>query len=82
MQSPMVFQNQIPLRVFYTQLGVQGMESICELRHYFSPLLSQCGPSHVLVFIVTINSNLVQYLLQTVIQKKNRKDTIENTNIT
>jgi hypothetical protein len=29
-----------------------------------------------------VNSNLVQYLLQTDIQKKNRKDTMENTNIT
>jgi hypothetical protein len=41
------------LRVFDTQLGAQGMEIICELRHYLAPLLPQCGPSHVLVFIVT-----------------------------
>jgi hypothetical protein len=52
MQSPMVFQNHIPLRVFDTQLDVQGMESICELWHYLGLLLRQCGPSHVLVFIV------------------------------
>jgi hypothetical protein len=40
------------LRVFDTQLGAQGMEGIGELWNYFSPLLPQCGPSHVLVLIV------------------------------
>jgi hypothetical protein len=40
------------LGVFDTYLGAQGMESICELWHYLSLLLLQCGPSHVLVFIV------------------------------
>jgi hypothetical protein len=29
------------------------MESICELRHCLAPLFPQCGPSHVLVVIVT-----------------------------
>ena len=48
----MVFQNQLSFRVFDTQLGAQGMEGIGELQNYFAPLLSQCGPSHVLVFIV------------------------------
>jgi hypothetical protein len=52
MQSPTVFQNQMSLGVFDTQLGVKGMESICELQHYLALLLSQCGPSHVLAFIV------------------------------
>jgi hypothetical protein len=28
------------------------MESFCELRHYLALLLPQCGPSHVLVFVV------------------------------
>jgi hypothetical protein len=42
----------MPLRLFDTQLGVQGMESICELRHCLALPLPQCGPSHVLVFIV------------------------------
>jgi hypothetical protein len=28
------------------------MESICELQHYLTLLLPQCGPSHLLVFIV------------------------------
>jgi hypothetical protein len=51
MQSPAVFQNQIPLKVFDTHLGMQGMESICELRHYLDILFPQSSPSHVLVFI-------------------------------
>jgi len=29
------------------------MEGICELRHYLAPLLTQCGPSRVLVVIVS-----------------------------
>ena len=41
------------LIIFDTQLGVQGMEDIGELIHYLAPLLMQCGPSHVLVVIVT-----------------------------
>jgi hypothetical protein len=41
------------LGVFDTHLGVQGMEGICELRHCLGPLLTQCGPSHVLVIIVS-----------------------------
>jgi hypothetical protein len=40
------------LRFFDTHLGVQGMEGIGEIRHCLSPLLPQCGPSHVLVIIV------------------------------
>jgi hypothetical protein len=40
------------LRVFDTQLGVQGMKGIGELQHCLAPLLTQRGPSHVLVFIV------------------------------
>jgi hypothetical protein len=40
------------LGVFDTHLGVQGIERICELRHYLALLLPQCGPNHVLVFIV------------------------------
>jgi hypothetical protein len=41
------------LRVFDTHLGAQGMEGIGELQHCLAPLLMQCGPSHVLVVIVT-----------------------------
>jgi hypothetical protein len=39
-------------RVFDTQLGVQGMEGIGELRNCLAPLFPQCCPSHVLVLIV------------------------------
>jgi hypothetical protein len=38
---------------FDTQLGAQGMEGIGELWNYLAPLLSQCGPSHILVLIVS-----------------------------
>jgi hypothetical protein len=44
--------NQMILRVFDTQVGAQGMESICELWHCLALLLPQCDPSNVLVFIV------------------------------
>ena len=39
-------------KVFDTEIGAQGMEGISELRNYLTPLLPQCGPSHVLVLIV------------------------------
>jgi hypothetical protein len=39
--------------VFDTQLGVQGMEGIGELQNLLAPLLPQCGPSHVLVLIIS-----------------------------
>jgi hypothetical protein len=48
----MELQNQMSLKVLDTQLGAQGMENICKLRHCLALLLPQCGPSHVLVFIV------------------------------
>jgi hypothetical protein len=48
----MVFHNQMSLKVLDTHLGAQGMEIICEIRHCLALLLPQCGPSHVLVFIV------------------------------
>lgn len=40
------------LRVSNTQLCVQGVEDIGELWQCLFPFLPQCGPSHVLVFIV------------------------------
>jgi hypothetical protein len=48
----MVFPNKMSLGFFDTHLGGQGMESICELQHYLALLLPQCGPSHVVAFIV------------------------------
>jgi hypothetical protein len=41
------------LGVFDTLLDVQGMEVIGELQNCFAPLLPQCGPSHILVLIVS-----------------------------
>jgi hypothetical protein len=49
----MVFLNQMSLEVFDTRLGVKGMEGIGELWNCLAPLLPQCGPSHVLVLIVS-----------------------------
>jgi hypothetical protein len=43
------------LRVFDPQLGAQGMEGIFELWNYLILLLMQCGPSHVLVIIISHN---------------------------
>jgi hypothetical protein len=37
----------------YKELGAQGMEGIGELWNCVAPLLPQCGPSHVLVLIVS-----------------------------
>jgi hypothetical protein len=49
----MVFQNQMSLGVFDTHLHAQGMEGIGELQNFLAPLLPHCGPSHVLVLIVS-----------------------------
>jgi hypothetical protein len=49
----MIFQNHMFLGIFDTQLGAQGMEGICQLWHCLVMLLMQCGPSHVLVIIVS-----------------------------
>jgi hypothetical protein len=50
--EPHDISEKMSLRVFDTHLGAQGMEIICELQHCLALLLPQCGPSHVLVFIV------------------------------
>jgi hypothetical protein len=44
------------LRVFYTQLGAQGMENIGEIWYCLVPFLRQGGPSCVLVLV---DSNMV-----------------------
>jgi hypothetical protein len=54
------------LGVFDTHLGVKGMEVIGENQHYLTPLLSQFGPSHVLVIIV---SNRVIFFLHLIHKK-------------
>ena len=67
--KPTVFQNQMSLGVFDTQLGVQGMEGIGELWNCLALLLSQCGPSHVRIIIVT--NKVILFLDR--IHKKNLK---------
>lgn len=50
-----LLEHKISLRAFDTYIGLQGMEYVREHLHYLVPLLSRCGPSHVLV-IVALNS--------------------------
>ena len=38
MKIPVVFQNQMSLILFDTQLDAQGMEGIGELHNYLAPL--------------------------------------------
>ena len=59
----MAFQNQILFGVFDTQLGAQGMEGIGELQNWLAPLLPQCGPSHILVLIVSNRVVLFLYYI-------------------
>jgi hypothetical protein len=59
----MVFQNQISLNVSDTYLGAQGMEGIGEPWNCLAPLLSQCGPSHVQVLIVSNRVILFLYCI-------------------
>jgi hypothetical protein len=54
------------LEVFDAHIGTQGMEGICELWNYLAPLLMLCGPSHVLVVMV---SNRVIWLLDGIHKK-------------
>ena len=49
----MVFQNQMSLRVFDTQLGAQGMEDIREIGHCLVSFLPQCGPFGIQVIITS-----------------------------
>jgi hypothetical protein len=51
------------LRVFDTHLGAQCMESIGEIQNCLAPLLLQCGPSHVLVLIVSNRVILFLYCI-------------------
>jgi hypothetical protein len=51
-------------RIFDTQLGAQGMGGIGELQNCLAPLLPQCGPSHVLVLIVSNKVILFLYCIQ------------------
>jgi hypothetical protein len=44
MQATVILEHHMSLKIFDTQPGVQGMEDICELRHYLVSFLSQRGP--------------------------------------
>ena len=56
MKIVVVFEQQMSLRVFDTQFGVQGMENIDEIWYCLVPFLTQGGPSGVLVLVT---SNMV-----------------------
>jgi hypothetical protein len=63
MQTVVILEHQILLRIFDTQLGVQGMEDICELRHCLVSFLPQCGPFCIQV---VITSNMVVLFLNNI----------------
>ena len=46
-----VFEYQMQLRIFYTQLCTKGMKNVCELWHILVPSLPQHGPLDVFVLI-------------------------------
>jgi hypothetical protein len=58
MQTVIVFEHQMSLRVFDTQFGAQGMENIGEIWYCLVPFLMQGGPSGVLVLV---GSNMVVF---------------------
>jgi len=85
----MVGKIEVPILPTWLALrsGAHLANSPCVVfGHPSCQLSSRCVWAPCLVFTTTpllgVNSNLVQYLLQTYIQKKNRKDTMEITNIT
>ena len=51
MQAAAVFEYQMQLRIFDTQLCAKGVKNVCELRHILVPTLPQRGPFDVLVLI-------------------------------
>jgi hypothetical protein len=51
MQTVMVFEHHMLLRVFDTQFGAQGMENIGEIRYCLVPLLTQGGPFGALLLV-------------------------------
>jgi hypothetical protein len=53
MQSTVILEHQISLRIFNTHLGVQGMEDICEVWHSLVSFLPQCGPFGIQVVITS-----------------------------
>jgi hypothetical protein len=53
-------------KVFYTHLGAQGMEYICELWYYLVPFLLQHGPFCILVIVA---SNMVILFLNSILER-------------
>jgi hypothetical protein len=53
MQTSMILEHQMSLKILDTQLGAQGMEDINELGHYLVSFMSQCGPFCVQVIITS-----------------------------
>jgi hypothetical protein len=53
MQKTAVFENQMSLRIFDTQFGVQCVENIGEVWYCLVPFLMQGGPSGVLVLVAS-----------------------------
>ena len=53
MQTTVVFEHQMSLRVFDTQFGAQGMENIGEIWYCLIPFLMQGGPFGVLVLVAS-----------------------------
>ena len=51
MQAAAVFEYQMQLRIFDTQLCAKGMKNVCELWHILVPSLPQGGPLDVFVLI-------------------------------
>jgi hypothetical protein len=60
MKTIAILEHQMSLRIFDTQLGVQGMEDICELRHCLVSFLPQCGP--FCIQFVTNSNRVVLFL--------------------
>jgi hypothetical protein len=53
MQSAVIPNHHMSLRIFDTHLGVQGVEDICEIWHCLVSFLSQCGPFGIQVVITS-----------------------------
>jgi hypothetical protein len=61
MYATTVLHDQVSLKVFNTQLCVQGMEDVGVLWHHLISLLTQSCPYHVPVIIF---SNRVVFILE------------------
>jgi hypothetical protein len=53
MQTTMILENQMSLKIFDTHLGAQGMEDICELWHCLVSFLLYSGPFCIQVIITS-----------------------------